>query len=145
MNYTTITGNLGKDPVVRATSTGKAVAMFSVANSRKDDKAEGGFATTWVNVVAWNALAESVGNQLKKGERVIVSGYLQVRSYQDKQGQTKYATEIVATEIGVTLSKKQQYGPPPQDGNFAQFGQRAGWGGFGAKPPQEQPEQNIPF
>lgn len=117
MNQLIITGNLGKDPNVRMAKTGNAVASFSVAVSRKNPNGEG-FLTTWINVVAFKKLAESVGNQLKKGARVIVTGHLQTRSY-ESNGQKRWATELVAEDIGILLQKAES------KGNFNQFSSEA--------------------
>ena len=88
MNSVQILGNLGRDPVIRATKTGRSVASFSVAVSRTYTTPQGEQRelTDWINVVAWGPLAEAVGNQLKKGTRVFVEGRISSRSYDAQDG-----------------------------------------------------------
>lgn len=113
LNKVTLIGNLGQDPEVRSTSTGGRVANFSLATSRQwsgqgGDKQE---KTEWHKVVAWNnakggtGLADVVERFCKKGDKVYVEGRIEYRSWQDKDGQTRYTTEIIANEI-ILLSGK---------------------------------------
>lgn len=114
MNTVQILGNLGKDPDIRATGTGKTVASFSVAVTRKytTQQGEAKELTDWINVVAWGSLAEAVGNQLKKGSRVFVEGRYSTRSYEDKNGNKRYVTEVIANMIA----------KPLEQGSFAKYG-----------------------
>lgn len=114
MNTVQILGNLGKDPDIRATGTGKTVASFSVAVKRKytTQQGEDKELTDWINVVAWGSLAEAVGNQLKKGSRVFVEGRYSTRSYEDKNGNKRYITEVIANMIA----------KPLEQGSFAKYG-----------------------
>lgn len=104
MNTVQILGNLARDPEVRYTNTGKAVATFTVAASNTfiDSNNETKEQTAFVNCVAWGKLGESVGN-LRKGNRCFVEGRLQTRSYETQDGQKKYVTEVVAGFIGTSL------------------------------------------
>lgn len=115
MNTIQILGNLGKDPDIRATGTGKTVASFSVAVKRKytTKQGEDKELTDWINVVAWGSLAEAVGNQLKKGSRVFVEGRYSTRSYEDKSGNKRYVTEVIANMIA----------KPLEQGSFAKYGE----------------------
>lgn len=115
MNTVQILGNLGKDPDIRATGTGKTVASFSVAVKRKytTQQGEAKELTDWINVVAWGSLAEAVGNQLKKGSRVFVEGRYSTRSYEDKNGNKRYVTEVIANMIA----------KPLEQGSFAKYGE----------------------
>jgi single-strand DNA-binding protein len=101
LNKATIIGNLGADPEVRSTSGGTRVASFSVATSRSWTSREGGQQekTEWHRIVAWAKLADVVERYLKKGDRVYVEGEIQYRQYEDKDGVTKYMTEINAREM----------------------------------------------
>ena len=102
VNKVILIGNLGKDPEVKYTPSGTAVAKFSLAtNERYKDKAgEWQDRTEWHNIVAWQRLAEIAGEYLKKGRAVYIEGRLQTRSWEDKQsGQKKYMTEIVANDL----------------------------------------------
>ncbi|MFA6812037.1 MAG: single-stranded DNA-binding protein, partial [Bacteroidaceae bacterium] len=97
MNSCAFVGNLGKDPEVRFTKTGKAVASFSIGVKREwEANGEKKEFTDWVNVVAWGKLGEYCGNNMDKGTRVIVHGRMQTRSYETADGTKKYVTEIIA-------------------------------------------------
>jgi len=102
VNKVILIGNLGKDPEVKYTPSGTAVAKFSLAtNERYKDKA-GEFQerTEWHNIVAFQRLAEIAGEYLKKGRSVYVEGRIQTHSWDDKQsGQKKYMTEIIANDL----------------------------------------------
>lgn len=92
-----VVGNLGKDPEIRSTGSGKKVASFSLAVDQGygDNKK-----TEWVNIIAWEKLAELAEKFLKRGKTVALSGYLQTSSWEDKQsGQKRYKTEVVARDI----------------------------------------------
>ena len=136
MNSDQILGNLGRDPVIRATKTGRSVASFSVAVSRTYTTPQGEQRelTDWINVVAWGPLAEAVGNQLKKGSRVFVEGRISSRSYDAQDGTKRYVTEVVANTIAVPIGtpRSSSYGPQ-QGGSFGGGfgGNNGGFGGNG--------------
>ncbi len=100
LNKVQLIGNLGKDPEMRYTSSGIAVATFSIATSDswKDQDGNMQERTEWHNIVAWRKLAEICGEWLKKGKKVYIEGKLQTRSY-EKDGVKKYITEIVASDL----------------------------------------------
>lgn len=104
MNTVQIMGNLARDPEVRYTQSGKAVATFTVAatNTFTSSDGETKEQTAFINCVAWGKLGESIGN-LRKGNRAFVEGRLQTRSYETADGQKKYVTEVVAGFIGTSL------------------------------------------
>lgn len=98
VNKVIVMGNLGSDPEVRFTAGGQAVATLSVATSERwKNKATGQpeEKTEWHRVVLWGRLAELAKEYLKKGRTVYIEGRLQTRKWQDKDGQTKYTTEII--------------------------------------------------
>jgi single-strand DNA-binding protein len=102
VNKVILVGNLGKDPEVKYTPSGVPVAKFSLAtNERYKDKAgEWQDRTEWHNIVAWQRLAEIVGEYVKKGSKVYIEGRLQTSSWEDKQsGEKKYRTEIIAHDL----------------------------------------------
>ena len=102
VNKVILVGNLGKDPEVKYTPSGTAVAKFSLAtNERYKDKAgEWQDRTEWHNIVAWQRLAEIVGEYVKKGSKIYIEGRLQTSSWDDKEtGQKKYKTEIIANDL----------------------------------------------
>nr|DAW94998.1 MAG TPA: Single strand binding protein [Caudoviricetes sp.] len=104
MNTVQILGNLARDPEVRYTQSGRAVATFTVAatntyiDSTTNETKE---QTAFVNCVAWGKLGEAVGNY-RKGNRLFVEGRIQTRSYEDSNGQKKYVTEVIAEFVGVS-------------------------------------------
>ncbi|WP_295823894.1 single-stranded DNA-binding protein [uncultured Veillonella sp.] len=104
MNTVQIMGNLARDPEVRYTQSGKAVATFTVAasNTYIDSNNETKEQTAFINCVAWGKLGESIGN-LRKGNRAFVEGRLQTRSYETADGQKRYVTEVVANFVGTSL------------------------------------------
>lgn len=107
MNSVTLTGNLGKDVSVKYTQSGKAVASFSIAVTEKwtadGEKKE---RTDWFNITAWNKRGELCGEYLSKGSKVLVQGKLQTRSYDDKSGNKRYVTEIVAATVEFLSARK---------------------------------------
>ena len=117
VNSCNFIGRLGRDPEIRYTQSGKAGASFSLACSEKRGGEE---STEWVNVVAWEKLAEIAGQYLTKGSLVFISGRMQTRKWQDKEGGTRYTTEIVAREMKMLDGKEdgqqqnQQWQPQPQ-------------------------------
>lgn len=101
VNKTILIGNLGKDPELRYTSSGVAVATFSLATNESWKDPEGNLQerTQWHNIVAWRKLAEICGEYLKKGGKIYIEGRLQYRNYDDKNGVKRYVTEIVMDEM----------------------------------------------
>lgn len=133
MNSVQILGNLGRDPIIRATKTGRSVASFSVAVSRNYTTPQGEQRelTDWINVVAWGPLAEAVGNQLKKGSRVFVEGRISSRSYDAQDGTKRYVTEVVANTIAVPIGTPRSSSYSPQQGGSFGGGFGGNNGGFG--------------
>ncbi len=101
LNKATLIGNLGKDPEVRATPSGAKVANFSIATTESYTGKDGQKVdkTEWHNIVMWRGLAEVAEKYLKKGAQVYVEGRLQTRSWDDKEGQKRYTTEIIADNM----------------------------------------------
>ena len=101
LNKVMIIGQIGHDPDMRYTPSGKPVTSFSVTVTRTWVTAEGERreATEWFNVVAWGNLAEICNQYLRKGRRVYVEGHLQTRSWEDQTGQKHFRTELVANEM----------------------------------------------
>lgn len=100
----TFTGNLGGDPEVRFTQGGKAVANFTVADTLRGKNAAGEWedkATTWWRVQAWDRLAETLGETLTKGTRVVVSGTVHARDWEDKDGNKRTSYDVTAKTVGV--------------------------------------------
>lgn len=141
-NTVTICGSMGRDPDLRFTPTGQAVATFSVAvNRRWQDRQtqEWREDTDWIDCVAWGSLAENCAESLTKGCRVIVTGRFSQRSWNTEDGQKRSKVEVVADEVGpslrwatctVTRTEKQTgYDTaPPQPAAAASTPNGPGWG-----------------
>ena len=122
MNKVILAGRLTRDPEVRYTQSGKAVASFTVAVDRRFGRknAENTQPTAdFIPVVVWEKLAEICGNNLIKGSQVLVEGRLQVRTYDAQDGSKRYVTEVVANEVEFMGSRPQREGGF-QQGGFAQ-------------------------
>lgn len=101
VNKVLLVGNLGKDPEVRFTPTGRAVCTFSLATSEqwKTDTGQPQERTEWHNIVVWGKSAEHCGQYLKKGRQVYVEGAIRSRRYEAKDGTTRTITEIVVQRV----------------------------------------------
>jgi single-strand DNA-binding protein len=126
VNKAIIIGRLGRDPEVRYTPDGTAIANFSVATSEEwKDKASGEKRerTEWHRIVAFRRLGEICGEYLSKGRQVYIEGRIQTRDWEDKDGNKRYTTEIVASQMqmlgsrdaagGPRTSQASEYGGPP--------------------------------
>jgi len=107
LNKVMLIGNLGKDPEVRFTTSGTAVASFSIATSERFKGKSGDWEerTEWHNVVLWGKLAEIAGEYLAKGKTVYIEGRLQTRKWQDRDGKDRYTTEIVGEKMQMLSAK----------------------------------------
>jgi single-strand DNA-binding protein len=116
-NKAQLIGNLGRDPEVRYTPNGTAVCSISVATTNSwNDKRSGDRVeqTEWHRVIFYGRLAEVVGEHMKKGRSMFVEGRLRTRQWTDRDGVTRYATEIVASEMQM-LGTKPDDGKPPTE------------------------------
>ena len=131
LNKVQLIGNLGKDPELKYTPSGVAVATFSIATSEswKDQEGNQQEKTEWHNIVAWRKLAEICGEYLKKGKKVYLEGKLQTRNY-EKDGVKRYVTEIVADQL-IML-----------DGGGQGGGRSAGSGSANSSFPEPSPSQS---
>uniref|UniRef100_C6E9H8 Single-stranded DNA-binding protein n=1 Tax=Geobacter sp. (strain M21) TaxID=443144 RepID=C6E9H8_GEOSM len=145
LNKVMLIGNLGKDPEVRYTAGGTAVASFSVATTEKFKGKDGNWEekTEWHNITLWARLAEIAGEYLSKGKTVYIEGRLQTRKWTDKEGKDRYTTEIVGEKMQMLSSKGegggggggQRQSRPQQDNNQ----------GGGYEEPVFNPDDEIPF
>lgn len=110
LNKVMLLGNLGADPEVKYTSSGSSVCNFTLATSdswtdksgKKQDKTE------WHRIVVWSKLAELCGEYLSKGRQVFLEGKIQTRSWEDREGNKRYTTEIVASDVKfISVPKKE--------------------------------------
>ena len=136
LNQCNFIGRLGNDPEVRYMPDGKAAANISIGCSEKwKDKQTGEQKerTEWVRGSAFGKLAEIMGEYLRKGSLVYISGKMQTRKWQDQSGQDRYSTEIVINDMKMLSSKSENQGQQaPQ--------QQGGWG----QPQQPQPQRQAP-
>ena len=159
VNKVILVGNLGRDPETRYSTSGAAICNITVATSRQwKDKASGEKKeeTEWHRVVFYDRLAEIAGEYLKKGRPVYVEGRLKTRKWQDKEGQDRYTTEIIAEEMQLLGSREGggggaasagpagdvDFGAPPSSGGGAAKG---GGAKGGAKPKTDDFDDDIPF
>jgi len=114
LNKVMLIGNLGKDPEVRYTGAGTAVASFSLATSEKFKNKSGEWEerTEWHNITLWARLAEIAGEYLAKGKTVYIEGRLQTRKWQDRDGKDRYTTEIVGEKMQMLSGKGEGGGRP---------------------------------
>jgi single-strand DNA-binding protein len=112
VNKVILVGNLGKDPEIRRLDTGRAVANFSLATSEtyKNKNGEKVTSTEWHNIVLWSPLAEIAEKFLHKGNQVYIEGKITTRSYDDKDGNKKYITEVVGREMTLLSNKNVDAG-----------------------------------
>ncbi|MFH1216053.1 MAG: single-stranded DNA-binding protein [Pseudomonadota bacterium] len=134
INKAIIIGNLGTDPEIRYTQSGTAMANFSVATTEKWKGQDGQMQeqTEWHRIVVFSRLAEICGEYLSKGSKVYIEGRIQTRSWEDKDGNKRYTTEIVARDMKM-LS--------PKGGGTSTGGQYADDG----PPPEPRPGDEVPF
>ena len=139
INKVILIGRLGSDPEVRYTPSGVAVANFSVATSeewKNKDTGEKQERTEWHRIVAWRRLGEICGEYLSKGKQIYVEGRIQTRSWDDRDGNKKYTTEIIANDIQFLGSRDMSDGGRPQGGMA---------GGSQGAPGPGPEDDDIPF
>ncbi len=139
INKAILIGNLGSDPEVRYTPSGVAVANFNIATSEEwndKDTGEKKERTEWHRIVAWRKLGEICGEYLSKGQQVYVEGRIQTNAWEDKEGNKRYTTEIVANTVQFlgrrdTANTARSQDPPVAD--------------FSGAPTQGPDDDDIPF
>jgi single-strand DNA-binding protein len=137
VNKVMLVGNVGQDPEVRHLDSGVAVANFSLATNEtyKDKSGERVTQTEWHRIVMWRGLAEVAEKYVKKGELLYVEGRLRTRSWDDKEGNKRYTTEVFADEMKM-LGRKSDQSETPQSGSAAQI-----------EEPESEPDEkdDLPF
>ena len=140
-NSVTLVGNVTREPELRYTAAGQAMAKFGLAVNRRWQNRQSGAweeSTSFFDVVAWREMAENVGESITKGTRVVVTGRMEQRSYENQAGEKRSAVELVADEIGPSLrwatakvvrNERRSDG----DGGFSGGGGGAAGGGGGAE------------
>jgi len=150
VNKVILLGNLGKDPEVRYTQSGKAVTSFSLATSERAGR-DGNERTEWHNIVAWDKLAELCGRLVRKGNKVYVEGRLQTREYTDRDGNKRWSTEVVAREMVFLTTDRDSAGggrgrPSPQPADaYAGGGSGTSAPRAAAEPIPYSDDEDIPF
>jgi len=141
VNKAILIGNLGRDPEIRYTPSGQAVASFTIATSEKWRDKEGQMQerTDWHNIVCWGKQAELANQYLKKGRPVYIEGRIQNRSYDDKEGNKKYISEVVVQRL-------QFLGGRPEDAGAGGSGAAGGHQELPEMPPDTVGEDDdLPF
>jgi single-strand DNA-binding protein len=142
VNKAILVGNLGKDPELRYTPSGTAVCTFTLATSErfKNKQGEQQDRTEWHNIVVWAGLAEICGKYLTKGKQVYIEGRIQNRSYDDRDGNKRYISEVVASEMQMLSRSGDQGGgggsrptTPPEEPSAS------------SQEPPFNPDDDIPF
>ena len=140
LNKAILIGNLGKDPEMRYTPGGLGIANFNIATSETWNNKEGAkeTRTEWHRIVAFGKLAEICGEYLSKGKQVYIEGRIQTRDWEDKDGNKKYTTEIVANQMLMLGSRDAGDAARPQGGT-------GGGGGDQGAPGPGPADDDIPF
>jgi single-strand DNA-binding protein len=154
VNKVILVGNLGKDPELKYTPSGAAVATFSLATTDRFKDKDGNQKTEWHNIIAWRQLAEICGKYLHKGKQVYIEGRIQYRTYDDRDGNKRYITEIVADQMqmlggrgsgsggdegGGGYNREAQSGGSSQDNSYDQSQKSQ------VEEPPFNPDDDIPF
>ncbi|MFC1532947.1 single-stranded DNA-binding protein [Thermodesulfobacteriota bacterium] len=135
VNKAILVGNLGADPEIRYTPSGTAVANFNLATHEQWTNKDGekGERTEWHRIVAWARLGEICGEYLRKGSQVYVEGRIQTRAWEDRDGNKRYTTEIIAQAM-------QMLGSPRKEGEARSPEER-----YPVEEPISIPDDDIPF
>ena len=123
MNKVILMGRLTRDPEVRYTQTGKVVCQFTLAVDRPFTNQEGQREADFIPVVIWGKIAELCGNSLTKGQRALVDGRLQIRSYDAKDGTKRWVTEIIANSVEFIERRSDTAKPTGEKSEMEAFGQ----------------------
>ena len=141
VNKAIVLGNLGRDPELRHTGSGKAVATLRIATNEQwnDQSGERQERTEWHSVVVWGRQAETCNQYLKKGRTVYIEGRLQTRKWQDKEGRDRWSTEVVCDSLRFLGSRD---GGGTRDTDSSSYSSSGGGGGGGG---QAFANEDIPF
>ncbi|GEC92471.1 single-stranded DNA-binding protein [Brevibacillus formosus] len=139
MNKVILIGNLTKDPELRYTPNGVAVATFTVAVNRPRTNQAGERETDFINIVAWQKLADLCASYLRKGRQAAIEGRMQTRSYDNKEGKRVYVTEVVAENVQFLGGRGNEAG-----GDNSGYDPGPGMGG-GNKPSGQRNNDYDPF
>lgn len=158
VNKVILVGNLGADPDMRYTPSGQGVCELRVATSESwnDKNGQRQERVEWHRIVVWGKRAEVCSKYLAKGRQVYIEGRIQTRTYDDKDGNKRYITEVIANDVQFLGGGNREGGagaggkaagdvgpPPPSDGDFGGGG--GGYGGGGGGGAGGGPDDDIPF
>lgn len=135
LNKVVLAGRLTADPELKQTTTGISVTSFTLAVNRKYAKDQEQQQTDFISVVAWRQTAEFISRYFKKGSALCITGAIQTRSWQDQQGQKRYATEVVADEAMFVDSKSDNQ--PAANGSYIPA--------YAPKFEEIKPDEDLPF
>ena len=135
VNRIFVGGRVGKNPETRYTSSGKAVANFSIAVTEKYNGKE---ETTWLNVTAWDKSAEFAEKWIQKGARVLVIGKIQIRQYDDRDGNKRTSTDVIAQDIQLIDWPEKNGSVSRENADIQSTGQQS-------EEPPFNPDDDIPF
>ena len=147
INKVILVGNLGKDPEVRAISTDRKVANFSLATteSYKNKNGERVDQTEWHNVVFYGPIADVIERYLRKGSQIYVEGKIRTRSYDDKDGVKKYITEIIGDTMTMLGSRGSSDGQSPSNSSSSSSSAVPAMESAGSFEPQTSGADDLPF
>ena len=155
LNHITIMGRLTRDPELRRTGSGIAVASFTVAVDRDFGGKDGGEKETdFIDCVAWRQTGEFVSKYFTKGRMIVVSGRLQIRPWTDKEGNKRRSAEVVADSCYFGDSKKDGADTGSREPAQGNYGSNGNYGGYNQQPPTypqsnfdyiEEDDANLPF
>jgi len=151
VNKVILIGRLGKNPEMRYTPSGLAVATFSLATNHSVKDQEGNFTdkTEWHNIVTYGKRAEFAGEYLEKGRQVYIEGRIQTRSWEDQNGQKRYMTEIVCNDLQLLSSRSAAAAGEESTESAAEVSSSAPAESPEENqeraPDQDQPEDDLPF
>lgn len=147
VNKVILVGNVGKDPEILFASTGTPKANFTLATSErfKDKSGEFQERTEWHNLVAWQRLAEIVRDYVKKGSKLYIEGRIQTRSWDDKEGQKHYKTEIVVNDLVLLSGRGEGDGGGSRSSSSSQYDQRPPAHADDLVQSTEITDEDIPF
>ena len=147
VNKVILVGNVGRDPELRYTQGGQPVASFSVATNERFKDRDGNWKdrTEWHRIVAWARLAEICGEYLRKGSQVYIEGRIQTRDWEDKEGNKRQTTEVVA--LSMQMLGRRGEGGGPMGGGSDDQSRGGGDESFSQSPPSGggAADDEIPF
>ena len=147
LNKAILMGRLTADPELKQTTTGLSVVSFSIAINRNFKNKNGENETDFINIVAWRQTAEFVSKYFAKGSMIAIEGAIQVRKYQDKDGNNRTAFEVVADQVHFCGGKEQGGGNTAQTVEFKEPQKGAGFsiGDFGDFEEVDTDDTELPF